>query len=127
MKRSLQQVADAIAARLVGDRNIEVSGVASIVSAGKEDLVFVEDAKRLVRQPGSLAAFVLQFTCTKIEAKACEMGGNRGYGGNLHEWALVSPLFESHLFYVGWPYPVPTAVLLRLFFLKNVPLGSHRS
>src|ERR1700746_1942465 len=59
MKRSLQQVADAIAARLVGDRNIEVSGVASIVSAGKEDLVFVEDAKRLTPALKSRAGAVI--------------------------------------------------------------------
>lgn len=47
MKRSLREVADAIAARLVGDGNICVSGVASLESASEEDLIFVEDAKRL--------------------------------------------------------------------------------
>ena len=47
MKRSLREVADAVGARLVGDGNIWVSGVASLASAGAEDLVFVEDEKRL--------------------------------------------------------------------------------
>jgi UDP-3-O-[3-hydroxymyristoyl] glucosamine N-acyltransferase len=59
MKRSLQQVADAVTARLVGDGKIEVSGVASIVSAGKEDLVFVEDAKRLTPALKSRAGAVI--------------------------------------------------------------------
>lgn len=47
MKRSLQQIAEAVGARLIGDGRIEVSGVASIASASKHDLVFVEDAKHL--------------------------------------------------------------------------------
>ena len=47
MKRSLQQIAEAVGARLVGDGRVEVSGVASIASASKDDLVFVEDEKHL--------------------------------------------------------------------------------
>jgi UDP-3-O-[3-hydroxymyristoyl] glucosamine N-acyltransferase len=49
MKRSLQQVAEAVGARLRGDDGVEVSGVASIASAGSGDLVFVEDQKYLAR------------------------------------------------------------------------------
>jgi len=45
MKRSLQQIAEAVGARLLGDGRVEVSGVASIESASCEDLVFVEDEK----------------------------------------------------------------------------------
>jgi UDP-3-O-[3-hydroxymyristoyl] glucosamine N-acyltransferase len=59
MKRSLQEVADAVAARLVGDGKIEVSGVASMVSAGREDLVFVEDEKRLTPALKSRAGAVI--------------------------------------------------------------------
>ena len=47
MKRSLQQIADATGARLIGDGSVEVSGVASIRSASANDVVFVEDAKHL--------------------------------------------------------------------------------
>ncbi len=47
MKRSLQQIAEAVGARLIGDGRIEVSAVASIASASKDDLVFVEDEKHL--------------------------------------------------------------------------------
>ncbi|HTU41424.1 MAG TPA: UDP-3-O-(3-hydroxymyristoyl)glucosamine N-acyltransferase [Candidatus Aquilonibacter sp.] len=47
MKRSLQQIAEAVGARLQGDGSVEIAGVASIVSASAEDLVFVEDEKYL--------------------------------------------------------------------------------
>lgn len=47
MKRSLQEVADAVGARLVGGSHVEVSNVASIDSATWADVVFVEDAKHL--------------------------------------------------------------------------------
>jgi UDP-3-O-[3-hydroxymyristoyl] glucosamine N-acyltransferase len=47
MKRLLQQIADAVGVRLIGDGRVEVSGVASIESASKDDLVFVEDEKHL--------------------------------------------------------------------------------
>ena len=49
MKRSLQQIAEAVEARVEGDGNVEVSGVASIGSASKQNLVFVEDEKYLAR------------------------------------------------------------------------------
>jgi len=47
MKPSLQEVADAVGARLNGDGAVEVSGVASLESAAETDLVFVEDEKHL--------------------------------------------------------------------------------
>ena len=47
MKRSLQQIAEATGARLIGDGHVEVRGVASIESASPDDLVFVEDEKHL--------------------------------------------------------------------------------
>jgi len=45
--RTLQQIAEALGARLIGDGSVEVSGVASIESASADDLVFVEDEKHL--------------------------------------------------------------------------------
>jgi UDP-3-O-[3-hydroxymyristoyl] glucosamine N-acyltransferase len=53
MKRPLQQIAEALAVRLVGDGRVELSGVASIESALPHDLVFVEDEKHL---PAALAS-----------------------------------------------------------------------
>jgi UDP-3-O-[3-hydroxymyristoyl] glucosamine N-acyltransferase len=47
MKRSLLEVAEAVAARVQGDGSVVVSGVASIASASPGDLVFVEDEKHL--------------------------------------------------------------------------------
>ncbi len=45
--KSLQQIAEALGARLVGDGNRQVSRVASIESASSDDLVFVDDEKHL--------------------------------------------------------------------------------
>ncbi len=59
MKRSLQQIAEAIAARLSGDGSIQVSGVASIASACGEDVVFVEDRKHLPSALESRAGAVI--------------------------------------------------------------------
>ena len=47
MKRSLQQIAEAVGARLLAGGAVEVSGVASIGTAGPEHLVFVDDQKHL--------------------------------------------------------------------------------
>jgi UDP-3-O-[3-hydroxymyristoyl] glucosamine N-acyltransferase len=72
MKRSLQEVADAVAARLVGDGNVQVTGVGSVASAGEEDLVFVEDPKRLASALESRAGAVIagEFAAQAPRAKA---------------------------------------------------------
>src|SRR5712691_6421426 len=49
MKRSLREIAEAVGARLQGDGSLQVGGVASIGSASKNDLVFVEEEKYLSR------------------------------------------------------------------------------
>src|SRR5579864_9691183 len=59
MKRSLQEIAQAIGARLIGDGRVEVSGVASIASASRGDLVFVEDEKYLAEALQSAAGAVI--------------------------------------------------------------------
>ncbi len=59
MKRSLEQIANAVGTRLVGDGYIEVSGVASIESASSQDLVFVEDEKYLPAALQSKAGAVI--------------------------------------------------------------------
>ena len=45
--RTLHEIAEAIGARLHGDGNVQVSGVASVESAATDDLVFVENEKYL--------------------------------------------------------------------------------
>jgi UDP-3-O-[3-hydroxymyristoyl] glucosamine N-acyltransferase len=59
MKRSLQQIAEAVGARLIGDGRAEVSAVSSIESATPSDLVFVEDEKHLAAALGSRAGAVI--------------------------------------------------------------------
>jgi UDP-3-O-[3-hydroxymyristoyl] glucosamine N-acyltransferase len=59
MKRSLQEIAGAAGLRLLGDGRVEVSGVASIASAGPDDLVFVEDEKHLAAALESRAGAVI--------------------------------------------------------------------
>ena len=58
MKR-LQQIAEAVEARLHGDGTVEISGVASIGSAVRHDLVFVEEEKYLLRALESGAGAVI--------------------------------------------------------------------
>jgi UDP-3-O-[3-hydroxymyristoyl] glucosamine N-acyltransferase len=59
MKRSLQQIAEAVGARLMGEGLAEVSAVASIESATPDDLVFVEDEKHLASALQSRAGAVI--------------------------------------------------------------------
>jgi UDP-3-O-[3-hydroxymyristoyl] glucosamine N-acyltransferase len=64
MKRSLQQIAGAVGARLVGRAGIEagsveVSGVASLESASSDDLVFVDDEKNLAAALQSRAGAII--------------------------------------------------------------------
>ena len=59
MKRSLSSLAESIQAQLVGDGAVEVSGIASILQATPEDLVFVEDEKHLRLALESRAAAVI--------------------------------------------------------------------
>ncbi len=59
MKRTLQQIADAVGARLQGNGKIEVHAVASLATASAKDLVFVEDQKHLQSALASRAAAVI--------------------------------------------------------------------
>jgi len=71
MKRSLQHIADAIGARLIGDGRVEISNVASIASASKTDLVFVEDEKHLNAALQSAAGAVIagEFAASPVEGR----------------------------------------------------------
>jgi UDP-3-O-[3-hydroxymyristoyl] glucosamine N-acyltransferase len=62
MKRKVGEVAVAIGARVLGDDQIEINGVASIANARDGDLVFVEEEKHLAAALGSAAAAVIAGT-----------------------------------------------------------------
>lgn len=59
LRLSLQQIADAIGARLIGDGRVQIGAVASIASAAPDDLVFVEDEKHLAAALQSRAGAVI--------------------------------------------------------------------
>ncbi|MGD0988248.1 MAG: UDP-3-O-(3-hydroxymyristoyl)glucosamine N-acyltransferase [Candidatus Sulfotelmatobacter sp.] len=59
MKRRLRQIAELVNARLLGDGDVEIAGVASIASATAGDLVFVEDEKYLSQALQSGAGAVI--------------------------------------------------------------------
>ncbi len=59
MTHKVKDIAEALKARLVGDGDVEVSGVASIASASSNDLVFVEDEKHLSQALKSRAGAVI--------------------------------------------------------------------
>jgi len=111
--RTLQQIAEATGARLVGDGSVEVSGVASIESASAGDVVFVEDEKHLpaaLKSPaGAVIAgeFAASLRCSKpllisdhpklafaraarLLREGSSLGGGRQHGG-VHASAVIHP------------------------------------
>ena len=109
MKRSLRQVAEAVEARLQGDGSVEVGSVASIGSASKDDLAFVEEEKYLARalQSGAGAVIAGEFAAaasgkpllisrhpklTFARAARFLADGNRdGSNSGIHPTAVVPP------------------------------------
>jgi UDP-3-O-[3-hydroxymyristoyl] glucosamine N-acyltransferase len=71
MSRTLSEIAQQTGARLVGDPNVKVEGVASLHSAGTGDLIFVEDDVRFGAAIDSRAAAVVagEFAGTSLAAK----------------------------------------------------------
>jgi UDP-3-O-[3-hydroxymyristoyl] glucosamine N-acyltransferase len=59
MKRRVSEIAEAVGARVVGDADGEVSGVASIAGASQGDIVFAEDEKSLAMALQSRASAVI--------------------------------------------------------------------
>jgi UDP-3-O-[3-hydroxymyristoyl] glucosamine N-acyltransferase len=56
---SVQQIADQIGARVVGDGSVELKGISSIARASPGDLVFVEEGRHLEKAIRSRAAAVI--------------------------------------------------------------------
>src|SRR5581483_12099154 len=59
MRAQVREVARAIGARVIGDDGAELCGVASILSAAEEDLVFVEDEKNFDAALSSRAGAII--------------------------------------------------------------------
>lgn len=59
MQRSLKELAEYLQASLIGDGNLEVSGIASLSSAKTGDLVFVDSASHLSNAMSSHASAVI--------------------------------------------------------------------
>ena len=57
--RSVKEVAEFVQARVLGDENVQLTGIASVQSAGPGDLIFVDDEKHLDSALGSRAAAVI--------------------------------------------------------------------
>lgn len=76
MKRTLQQIAEAVQARLQGDSSVQVGGVASIASATADDLVFVAEEKHLATALQSAAAAVIagEFAAAASSSKPLLIG-----------------------------------------------------
>ena len=110
MKRSLEEIANALGCHLLGDARLEVSGVASIESATSRDLVFVEDKKYLSAALESQACAVIapEFAASdgvgrpllisdhpKLAfARAARMFGDLqvdAQAGNVHPTAVIHP------------------------------------
>jgi UDP-3-O-[3-hydroxymyristoyl] glucosamine N-acyltransferase len=69
--RSAQEIAGFVQARLVGDGAVELSGIASIRSAVRGDLVFVEDERNLDLALQSAASAVIagEFAAARASSK----------------------------------------------------------
>lgn len=59
MKRSLREISDAVQARLLGDKHIEIESVSSLQSASQHDLVFVDDERHLAAALRSSAGAII--------------------------------------------------------------------
>jgi UDP-3-O-[3-hydroxymyristoyl] glucosamine N-acyltransferase len=59
MKISVKEIAEFVRAQTIGDGEVTVSGIASLQSASRQDLVFVEHEKHLAAAYASAAAAVL--------------------------------------------------------------------
>jgi UDP-3-O-[3-hydroxymyristoyl] glucosamine N-acyltransferase len=107
MKRTAEELAESIGATLEGDRNLEVTGVASPERAGARDLIYVESAKNAARAAASAALCaiaregvalpgktVLRSSQPKVAfAKAAELLlGRPPIAAGIHLTAIVPPL-----------------------------------
>jgi len=108
MKRSLKEVAELVQARLLGDGEVEVTGIASMHSAVTGDLVFVEDEKNLAKalQSGAAAVIAGEFAAKNRSPKpllisdqprlafaraAKLLGPHEAVQAGVHQTAIIHP------------------------------------
>jgi UDP-3-O-[3-hydroxymyristoyl] glucosamine N-acyltransferase len=108
MTKTAGELAAALGAKLEGDRNVEVCGVAAPERAGAHDLIYVEAVKHADRATGSAAACVIAGEAVAISgktvlrhaqpkvafAKAASLLVERGpiAAAGIHATAIVAPL-----------------------------------
>ena len=107
MRRTAQELAEAIGAKVEGDGAIELGGVAAPERAGKGDLIYVESAKHAARATASASSCVvaaegialvgktvLRSAQPKVAfARAAEMLlGRAPIASGIHPTAIVAPL-----------------------------------
>lgn len=68
----LREIAEAMGGRIVGDANLEISGLASLMTATCSQLSFVEDEKMLVQAGGSNAGALIvgEFQSDMLDSKS---------------------------------------------------------
>ena len=108
MKRSLKELAELVQARLLGDGEVEVTGIASMHSAVTGDLVFVEDEKNLAKalQSGAAAVIAGEFAAKNESSKpllisdqprlafarvAKLLGPHEAVQAGVHQTAIIHP------------------------------------
>ncbi len=109
MKRTLREIGETVGARLLGDGDVQLGGVASIVSASAGDLVFVEEEKYLSQaiRSGAGAVIAGEFAASASgkpllicrhpklafarAARLFEDEGNDAGGSQVHPSAIVHP------------------------------------
>jgi len=108
MKRSLREIAELVQARLLGDGEVEVTGIASMHSAVTGDLVFVEDEKNLAKalQSGAAAVIAGEFAAKNRSPKpllisdqprlafaraAKLLGPHEAVQAGVHQTAIIHP------------------------------------
>jgi UDP-3-O-[3-hydroxymyristoyl] glucosamine N-acyltransferase len=69
--RSVKEVAEFVQARVLGDETVQLTGIASVQSAGPGDLIFVDDEKNFLSALESRAAAVIagEFATGKPSSK----------------------------------------------------------
>ena len=107
MRRTARELAVAISARLEGDAEVEIGGVAAPERAGRRDLIYVESAKHAQRAAASVSIIaiaaegialpgktVLRSAQPKVAfARAAELLlGRTPIASGIHPTAIIAPL-----------------------------------
>ena len=107
MKKAAGELAESIGARVEGDRDFEVSGVAAPEKAGSHDLIYVEAAKHTARANASASLCVVAGEGVTLQGKTVLRSANPKFAfakaaalllgqppiaSGIHPTAIVAPL-----------------------------------